>query len=91
MHIVSRVIATGFYLGYAPFFPGTVGSFLGLFLYWTIPNSESIYLLPVILLLFLVGVWSATEVEKQTKIKDNQKIVIDEIVGIQITYFLIEK
>ncbi len=91
MNLISRIIATGFYSGYAPFFPGTVGSFLGLFLYWAIPGSESIYLLFFIIILFFVGVWSATEVEKQSKTKDNQIIVIDEIVGTLITFFLFEK
>ncbi|MFQ5602176.1 MAG: phosphatidylglycerophosphatase A [bacterium] len=91
MHLISRVIATGFFFGYAPFFPGTMGSFLGLFLYWIIPGSEKIYFLGFIALTFLVGVWAASEVEKQTSVNDNQIIVIDEVVGTFITFILFEK
>ena len=91
MLLISRAIATGLYVGYAPYIPGTVGSLLGLFLYWAVPGTESTYFLYVILVLLFIGAWSATQVEKQTGITDNQIIVIDEIAGIFITLFLFEK
>ncbi|MCG8604140.1 phosphatidylglycerophosphatase A [bacterium] len=91
MRFLSHAIATGLYVGHIPFFPGTLGSLLGLALYWIIPGSESLPFLVVILVLFAVGAWAATEVEKQTGIKDNQKIVIDEVVGTLLTLALFEK
>ncbi|NIR48787.1 phosphatidylglycerophosphatase A [candidate division KSB1 bacterium] len=91
MHLVSRVIATGFFLGYTPIFPGTVGSFLGLFLYWIIPESESVYFLLFVVGLFFLGAWSARKVEKDTQIPDNQVIIIDEVVGMLITLILFKK
>lgn len=91
MNLISRLIATGLFVGYVPFAPGTAGSILGLFLYWAIPGSESFGLLAAILLLFLLGVWSAKAVERVTGVEDNQIIVIDEIVGVLVTLMFFEK
>lgn len=91
MRIIPRMIATGFFVGYAPFAPGTVGSLLGLFFYWAIPESDTIFSLLVCVFLFVVGAWSATEVEKESGKKDDPKIVIDEIVGILITFIFFKK
>lgn len=91
MNLISRLIATGLFVGYVPFAPGTAGSILGLFLYWAIPGTESFGLLAAILLLFLLGVWSAKAVEQVTGVEDNQIIVIDEIVGVLVTLMFFEK
>jgi len=91
MRFVARLIATGFYTGYVPKAPGTAGSLFGLFLYWAIPGSKSVYSLIGIALLFFMGVWAAYQVEKETKVHDNQIIVIDEIVGMLITVALFGK
>jgi phosphatidylglycerophosphatase A len=91
MRFLPHAIATGFYVGHFPHFPGTMGSLLGLAVYWILPVSESFLFLIAICVLFVVGAWAATEVEKQTGVKDNQKIVIDEVVGIFITLALFEK
>lgn len=91
MNVLARLIATGFYAGYTPFAPGTAGSILGLFFYWAIPHSDSVYILVVILFLLLIGAWSATLVEKESGIRDNQIIVIDEIVGVLVTFICFEK
>lgn len=90
MSKTTRIIATGFYLGYAPVAPGTVGSLLGLFLYWAVPKSESVFSLVIYALLFFIGVWSATEVEKEAG-KDASIIIIDEIVGMLITLTWFDK
>ena len=91
MRFVVRLIATGFYTGYAPKAPGTAGSLLGLFLYWAIPVSESVYSVVGIALLFFAGVGAANRVETETNVHDNQIIVIDEIVGMLITVVFFEK
>ena len=91
MRFISNLIATGFYVGYVPLLPGTMGSLLGAFLYWLLPNSTAPSFLTVIAALFFVGAWASTEVEKQTETRDNQKIVIDEVVGVLITLALFEK
>ena len=91
MSFIARLIATGFYTGYAPKAPGTAGSLLGLFLYWAIPVSESVYSVVGIALLFFAGVGAANRVETETNVHDNQIIVIDEIVGMLITVVFFEK
>jgi phosphatidylglycerophosphatase A len=91
MRFVARLIATGLFTGYTPFFPGTIGSLLGLVLYWAIPNSESAFFVFFVVLLFLVGVWAAGQVESHTQIKDNQTIVVDEVVGMFSTVLFFEK
>ncbi len=91
MRFISNLIATGFYVGYVPLLPGTMGSLLGAFLYWLLPSSTAPSFLIVIAVLFFVGAWASTEVEKQTETRDNQKIVIDEVVGVLITLALFEK
>ncbi|MFQ5636980.1 MAG: phosphatidylglycerophosphatase A [bacterium] len=91
MRLISRVIATGIFVGYSPFAPGTFGSALGLFIYWFIPGSNSVaFLLPVIFL-FVVGIWAASRVEQETGRHDNQIIVIDEMVGMLVTLLCIKK
>jgi phosphatidylglycerophosphatase A len=88
---VSRLIATGLLSGYTPFSPGTAGSFVGLFFYFIIPRSDAPHFVLAIAALLFLGVWSAGRVELETQSKDNQIIVIDEIVGMWITLICIEK
>jgi len=91
MHFVSFLIATGFYSGYVPIAPGTAGSCVAVILYWLIPGSDSIYFLFILPILIWLGAWSATKVEKSTGKKDDQIIVIDEIVGVFFTLILMPK
>lgn len=91
MSLVSRLIATGLFSGYVPVSPGTAGSLLALILYWFLPGSESVFFSSIVVLLFFVGVWAATRLDIETQSKDNQQIVIDEIVGMFITLILMEK
>ena len=91
MTFFSRLLATGFYVGYTPVAPGTAGSMLGLFIYWIIPGSETLFFGIAIATLTLAGAWTAGRIERDSGIKDNQIIVIDEIVGTLITLWAIEK
>jgi len=91
MSFVSRLIATGCFTGYIPVAPGTAGSLFAVVLYWIIPESSSPFFLIVVFSLFLLGVWSASQIEQQTQVKDNQIIVIDEIVGMFITVLFFGK
>ncbi len=91
MNFFSRLIATGFFSGYTPLAPGTAGSIVGLFLYWLIPGTDSLLFVFLLVPLFWLGAWSATAVENSSGVKDHQIIVIDEIVGVFITFALFEK
>lgn len=84
MNRVSRFLATGFYSGYAPIAPGTVGSGIALFVYIIFPGLRDISLLISSLVLFFIGVKVATDVEK-TDGHDASIINIDEFVGMWIS------
>jgi len=82
-------MATGFGLGYAPIASGTAGSLGGVLLYGVLhPLPWPMYLTTVAGLAFL-GVWSADGAERIFGKKDCGYIVIDEIVGLMISVFLI--
>lgn len=82
---ITEIIASCFYIGYIPGAPGTYGSLFALillhqfdFLTKTIP----------ILIFIIIGLIFSTMMEKQTNRKDDQRIVIDEFVGLLITFYL---
>ncbi len=84
MRILSRLLATGFYSGYFPIAPGTVGSAIGLSLLLLFPALHGLSLLLFSIIFFFIGVWAATIVEK-TDGKDASIINIDEIVGMWLS------
>lgn len=77
---LSKIIATVFFIGYVPFFPGMLGSLAALMFVW-IFQPDVFTLLAIFALVFIVGVLSSHVVEKYTGIKDNEHIVIDEFAG----------
>jgi phosphatidylglycerophosphatase A len=84
---VSRFLATGFYVGYLPTAPGTWGSLLMIFLLCLFPFLNNFY---VVFALSLGGIAIANFEEKQNGIKDESKIVIDEMAGQLLTFFTIQ-
>jgi len=81
-------IGTFFFLGRVPFAPGTAGSVGGILLYYAIKNSIILYGC-VLGIIFILGVWSARKICKQRHNPDPQEVVIDEVAGILVTFFLI--
>jgi len=78
-------LATGFGSGLAPFAPGTMGTLVGVVIcLLCLPLPWPMRLLIVIALLAL-SIYVAGRAEKIYQKKDDQRIVIDEIIGIQIT------
>lgn len=84
MKRLARLLATGLYSGYFPIAPGTVGSAVALIPLFLCPAFKGFYLLLLSFILFFIGVWSATEVEK-TDGRDASIINIDEIVGMWLS------
>jgi phosphatidylglycerophosphatase A len=87
---IVKLIASGLYSGYSPFASGTAGSLVGLVIYVPLMmlNNPIRYLL-FTAFLFFIGVWASTEAENIYGQKDSGKIVIDEIVGMLVTMFLL--
>ena len=88
---VAVVVCTFGYIGYFPVAPGTAGSVAGLVLYGLLrwlqapPAVEA----AVIALLFGIGVWSGTHAERYFGSTDPGPGVIDEVVGMLITLFML--
>ena len=85
---LSKFLATCAGIGYVPLGPGTCASFLALFwvgLFWSAP----VYQLLSIVFIFTVGVWASAKTAHFTKHPDPPFVVIDEVCGIFLTFFLI--
>ena len=86
-HFVEA-LSSGLYLGYLPVASGTVGSLLGVAIWYGVKGSTGLHLI-TIALLFLIAIWAAEKGEKLFGSKDSSKIVIDEIAGFLPVMFLI--
>ena len=78
------------YIGFFPYAPGTVGSAAGVVLYVVarhlrVPHFE----LTAIVVLALAGVWLTRACEEHLECVDPGPIVIDEVMGMLITLFMI--
>lgn len=81
---VARIIATGLFTGYSPIAPGTAGSALGLAIYLISGVGNTYFFIPLIILIFLIGVITSSILEKSLG-NDPSVVVIDEIVGMWIS------
>jgi len=86
----AKLIATFFGIGYLQKGSGTVAAFIYAFLWYVLAISAWSIALQLILIsiLFFAGVWASGIVEKEWG-KDNNKVVIDEVSGMSITFFII--
>ena len=83
-------VATCGYIGYVPIAPGTFGSAVGLALFALIRWSGSSAIeLGVIVLLFVLGVWSGNAAERHFRRVDPGPVVLDEVAGMLITLALL--
>lgn len=90
MSKLARLLASFFYVGFAPLVPGTFGSLAAFVLYFPLLylNQWPAYL-GVTILVSVIGVWAATIAEKDSHIVDPPFVVIDEVAGQLITLFLV--
>ncbi len=82
------MLSTGFFSGYIPFGSGTFGSLVGLFFYFFLFSglNKAFYLI-FVFFIFITGILICDYAEKKIfKIKDDSRIVLDEIIGILITF-----
>jgi len=86
---VGLVLATCGHVGYAPIAPGTAGSVVGIVAFYLLRAFASPPVeIATILLLLVVGIWSATIGERRLGI-DPGPVVIDEVVGMLVTLALV--
>ena len=79
-----KLLATGFGSGLAPYAPGTMGTLVGVVIcLLCLPLPWPLRLL-IVIALSALSIYVAQQAEKIYQKKDDQRIVIDEIIGIQI-------
>ena len=78
-------LATGFGSGLVPFAPGTAGTLIGVLICLIFMPLPWIGRLVAVLALLAFSFYVADRAENIYKKKDDQRIVIDEIIGFQIT------
>jgi len=85
------LLATGLGVGYSPFAPGTLGTLVAIPIYYFL--SEIPFPLYEITLVgfFFLAVWISEKAETVSGKKDDQKIVIDEMMGFFVTMLWIPK
>jgi phosphatidylglycerophosphatase A len=86
---VAALVATGLGSGYSPIAPGTAGSLVGLALFWPLRDLGLPVQLAALLLLFFVGVKSATSLAAGMGRKDPGLVVVDEVAGMWTTLLLL--
>ena len=88
MTSVAIALATVFGVGYVPFAPGTFGSAAGLLLWWLVPATP-LAQGAAIITTFVVGSWSGSVAERYFGKTDPRHVVIDEVMGMLVTLFLV--
>ena len=83
LYFLNRCFTTGLFIGYIPGAPGTYGSLLAAVFVFCFPGLSNLILITG---LFFLGVISSQLEENRTGLKDEGKIVIDEIIGMFITF-----
>jgi phosphatidylglycerophosphatase A len=85
------LLATGFGVGYSPIAPGTLGTLVAILIYYFLSEiSPPLYEITLIGFFFL-SVWISENAERLFGKKDDQRIVIDEIIGFLITMLWVPK
>lgn len=79
-------LATFGYVGYFPVAPGTAGSAAGAIVYLLLRTTGLVSLeTPVIVALYLAGIWAARLAERHFARSDPGPVVIDEVMGMLMT------
>lgn len=88
MKNLIKFIASGFYVGYSPFIPGTNGALVGLIFYLLTQRSHLLFLV-VTAAWLIAGFLVSGKAEKLFGKKDARQIVIDETAGMLLCFVLI--
>ena len=87
---LAFAIATVFKAGYIPIAPGTVGSIIGLLVFWLIKDYASFTIeMFVAAALFFAGVWASTIVEQVLERHDPGVVIVDEVLGMLVALMLL--
>ncbi|MGZ3514578.1 MAG: phosphatidylglycerophosphatase A family protein [Thermodesulfobacteriota bacterium] len=91
MNRLFLLLATGCGVGNSPIAPGTLGTLLAIPVYYFLSNISSPLYEITLIGFFFLSVWISENAEIFFGKKDDQRIVIDEIVGFLITMLWVPK
>jgi phosphatidylglycerophosphatase A len=81
---LAWTIATWFGCGFVPVAPGTVGTLGALPLYFVVRAGGPLAVLVTAAVVTAVGVWASSVVVHESREKDPQRIVVDEVAGVLV-------
>jgi phosphatidylglycerophosphatase A len=82
-------LATGFYVGYFPWFPAQFGTLIGIPIFGLLSIIDIKLRFFIVVLITLSSIWIAGKAEKILGNKDPQSIIIDEIIGYNVATFFV--
>ena len=85
------IIATGFGVGYSPVAPGTLGTLVAIPIHYFLSDIPSPLYEITLIGFFFLSVWISENAQIFFGKKDDQRIVIDEIIGFLITMLWVPK
>jgi phosphatidylglycerophosphatase A len=85
------LLATGFGVGYSPVAPGTLGTLIAIPIYYFLSEIPLPLYEITLIGFFFLSVWVSENAEIFFGKKDDQRIVIDEMVGFLITMLWVPK
>lgn len=85
--LLANLLGSGLFTGFFPVASGTIGSLLAMAIYLIPHFSEWYYLVPTIILAFLIGLYCSEKMRARYG-EDPPEVVIDEIVGLWFTYLI---
>ncbi len=85
---ISELLATFFYVGFLPGAPGSIATILGGLLAYALASNIGLYI-AVTVLVTVAGFLVSGRAEKVMGKKDPGSIVIDEVAGVMIAFFLL--
>jgi phosphatidylglycerophosphatase A len=91
MNYFIVMLATGFGVGYSPIAPGTMGTLLSIPIYLFLSQIPSPLYELTLLTFFFLASWISEQAQKYWATKDDQRIVIDEMMGFLITMLWIPR
>jgi len=88
---LSLAFATGFGTGFAPFASGTVGTLVGVFIYWFMAPPYGTWLAYILgsAVFIALSIPVSTIAEGVYQKKDDGRVVIDEVVGYLVTMLFV--
>jgi phosphatidylglycerophosphatase A len=84
-----RLIASGFFTGYCPIAPGTIGSLWGIAIYILLYRYPETFVLATFIL-FIIGFSVSGAAEQLFGKKDSERIVIDEVASMCLVFIFIK-